>query len=56
MIRVSFLLIVVVLALTVFVPQAAVFLLMAVFLLGVVGVVWTYSGPFGGRRRRGGRR
>ncbi|MFD6357193.1 hypothetical protein [Nocardia tengchongensis] len=54
MIRVSFLLLFVLLALGVFVPQAAILLLVAAFLLGLVGVAWSYRGPFS--RRRGGRR
>ncbi|WP_458690471.1 hypothetical protein [Nocardia tengchongensis] len=54
MIRASILLVTIVLAVGIFVPQVAILLLVAVFLLGVAGVVWTYQGPFG--RRRGGRR
>ncbi|MGW4351828.1 hypothetical protein ACWELJ_07010 [Nocardia sp. NPDC004582] len=54
MIRVSFLLLFVVLALAIFVPQVAILLLVGVFLVGLVGVVWSSRGPFG--RRRGGRR
>ncbi|BAW08747.1 hypothetical protein NSERUTF1_5637 [Nocardia seriolae] len=53
--RTSFLLVGIVLAIGIFVPQVAVLLLVAIFLLGLVGVVWTYRGPFD-RRRRGGRR
>lgn len=55
MIRTSFLLVGVVLAMGVFVPQVAILLLIAIFLLGAAGIVWTDRGPFD-RRRRGGRR
>ncbi|MFF0613243.1 hypothetical protein ACFYUD_31705 [Nocardia tengchongensis] len=55
MIRTSFLLIGIVLAIGIFVPQVAVLLLIAIFLLGTIGVIWSYRGPFD-RRRRGGRR
>ncbi|MEV6098655.1 hypothetical protein [Nocardia sp. NPDC051981] len=53
--RTSFLLIGILLAIGIFVPQVAVLLLITIFLLGVVGAVWSYRVPFD-RRRRGGRR
>ncbi|APB01713.1 hypothetical protein NS506_07694 [Nocardia seriolae] len=55
MIRGSFLLLAAVLAIGIFVPQVAILLLVVILLLGLVGIVWTYRGPFD-RRRRGGRR
>ncbi|MFI1920535.1 hypothetical protein [Nocardia sp. NPDC020380] len=56
MMRTSFVLIGIVLAIGIFVPQVAVLLLIAIFLFGVAGVIWTYRGPFDRRSRRGGRR
>lgn len=54
MIRMSLLLLAIALAVSIFVPQVAVLLLLAMVLFGVVGMVWSASSPFG--HRRGGRR
>lgn len=55
MIRTSLLILAAVLIVGALVPQLAVLMLVALLLLGVAGLVWTFSNPFG-HKRRGGRR
>ncbi|UGT45165.1 hypothetical protein LTV02_18000 [Nocardia yamanashiensis] len=55
MIRTTFLLLAIVLAVAIFAPQLGILLLIAVFLLSVAGLAWSYFSPFN-RHGRGGRR